>query len=203
MAIANERLRAGPCNKEGARVPARIVEAGDRERRQVERDLHDGAQQRLVTVSLALACCATVPTWTTCTALEETAAELKRAIAELRDLARGDPPGDPHGRGPDPGRGVPGRAVRPGPSAERARRAARPVEAAAYFVVSESLANVAKYAEASGAIVELARANGSLFVAVTDSVGGADPAAGSGLGGLHGTESRRSAGRSRSSERRR
>jgi len=191
MAIANERLRAQVrAQLEEVRASRqRIVEAGDRERRRVERDLHDGAQQRLVTVSLALAMLRDRPDLddATCTALEETAAELKRAIAELRDLARGIHPAILTEEGLIPA--VESLAARSSvPVHVRSgldERLPAPVEATAYFVVSESLANVAKYAEASGAIVELARANGSLFVAVTDDgVGGADPAAGSGLGGL-------------------
>jgi signal transduction histidine kinase len=191
MAIANERLRAQVrAQLEEVRASRqRIVEAGDRERRRVERDLHDGAQQRLVTVSLALAMLRDRPDLdpATCEALEETSAELKRAIAELRDLARGIHPAILTEEGLRPAveslaarLTLPVRVV-----ASLDGRLPGPVEATAYFVVSESLANVAKYANASGATVELSRSDGSLLVSVSDDgVGGADPRAGSGLGGL-------------------
>jgi signal transduction histidine kinase len=191
MAIANERLRARVrAQLEEMRASRqRIVEAGDRERRRVERDLHDGAQQRLVTVSLALAMLRDRPELDPAAgkALEDTAAELKRAIAELRDLARGIHPAilTEEGLGPAVESlaarcGLPVRVV-----AALDGRLPGPVEATAYFVVSESLANVAKYANATGATVELSRSNGSLLVSVRDDgVGGADPHAGSGLGGL-------------------
>jgi len=191
MAIANERLRAQVrAQLEEVRASRqRIVEAGDRERRRVERDLHDGAQQRLVTVSLALAMLRDRPDLdeATCAALGDTAAELKRAITELRDLARGIHPAILTEEGLTPAveslaarSSVPVRVV-----GRLDDRLAAPVEATAYFVVSESLANVAKYAEATGATVELSRSNGSLVVAVSDDgVGGAEPGGGSGLGGL-------------------
>ncbi len=191
MAIANERLRAQVrAQLEEVRASRqRIVETGDRERRRVERDLHDGAQQRLVTVSLALAMLRDRPDLdeATCEALEETAAELKRAIAELRDLARGIHPAILTEEGLTPAveslaarSAVPVRVV-----AELDGRLPSPVEATAYFVVSESLANVAKYANATGVTVELSRSGGALVVSVVDDgVGGADPGAGSGLGGL-------------------
>lgn len=191
MAIANERLRAQVrAQLEEVRASRqRIVEAGDRERRRVERDLHDGAQQRLVTVSLALAMLRDRPDLDSATreALEDTTAELKRAIAELRDLARGIHPAILTEEGLSPAVEslaarftLPVRVV-----AALDQRLPGPVEVTAYFVVSESLANVAKYANATGATVELTRSNGSLTVSVSDDgVGGADSHAGSGLGGL-------------------
>jgi signal transduction histidine kinase len=191
MAIANERLRAQVrAQLEEVRASRqRIVEAGDRERRRVERDLHDGAQQRLVTVSLALAMLRDRDDVDQATraALGETSAELKRAIAELRDLARGIHPAILSEEGL--GAAVESLASRSGVPvrvcADIGERLPGPVEATAYFVVSESLANVAKHAEAGSARVDLFRRNGCLRVEVTDDGrGGADVGRGSGIGGL-------------------
>jgi hypothetical protein len=191
LAIANERLRAEVrAQLEEVRASRqRIVEAGDRERRRVERNLHDGAQQRLVTLSLAIGMLKDQvgDDPRAVEAVEGAAAELKGAIAELRELARGIHPAILTEDGLDA-------AV--GSLAERSPvpvtvtsdldgRLSETVEAAAYFVVSEALANIAKYAQANRASVDIARGNGTLLVSVTDDgVGGADPAHGSGLLGL-------------------
>ncbi len=142
----------------------RIVEAGDAERRRVERDLHDGAQQRMVTLALELAMlrdrAASDPAMAA--SLDEAAAELKQAIAELRELARGIHPAILTEEGlPAAVEALADRSsllvrVR----ADFDERLPGPVEATAYFVVAESLANVAKYAGASGARVELSRCEG-------------------------------------------
>jgi signal transduction histidine kinase len=167
----------------------RIVEAADDARRQIERDLHDGAQQQLVSLALDLRLlrarlkdqpeeAATV---------EELADKLNVALAELRELARGIHPAvlSDHGLGP---------AIHV--LVERASlpiecdlavegRLPPPIEAAAYFVVAEGLTNVIKYANATRARVSLHRHRGWLDVTVSDDgVGGARIDAGSGLRGL-------------------
>jgi signal transduction histidine kinase len=191
LAIANERLRAEiRAQLEEVRASRqRIVEAGDRERRRVERNLHDGAQQRLVTVSLALGMLrervGTDPEMAE--AVDGAAAELKDAIAELRELARGIHPAILTEDGLEAAVGsLAERSPVPVTvTSELDGRLSETVEAAAYFVVSEALANVAKYAHAHSASVDITRRNGTLSVSVTDDgVGGADAARGSGLLGL-------------------
>jgi signal transduction histidine kinase len=169
---------------------ARIISAADEARRRIERDLHDGAQQRLVALSLKLGMArkrmekgddgAAV-------LVAEAHEESKLALAELRDLARGIHPAILTERGLGP-------AIE-----ELAARAPIPVlveevpdvrlapnaEAAAYFVVAECLVNVAKYAQADEATVRARREVGRVVVEVSDDgIGGADPALGTGLRGL-------------------
>src|SRR5207248_7500545 len=191
MAIANERLRAQVrAQLEEVRASRqRIVEAGDRERRRVERNLHDGAQQRLVTISLALGMLRDREgiDAATLTELDRASSELKKAINELRELARGIHPAILSEEGL--GAAIESVADR---SAVPVRlkivldgRLPAAVESTAYFVVSESLTNVAKYARASRVDVDIARSNGSLRVEVADDgAGGADVDNGSGLRGL-------------------
>ena len=172
------------------RSRARIVEAGDVERRRLERNLHDGAQQRLVTVSLILRL-AHAKLRSDADAAEEhlrtAAEELDRALEDLRELARGIHPAVLSDRGLAPAlETLTARAPLPVDIASSLdTRLPAPVEAAAYYVVAEALANVAKYADASGATVHVARDNGYAVVEVADDgVGGADPGRGSGLRGL-------------------
>jgi signal transduction histidine kinase len=168
---------------------ARIVEAGYRERRRVERDLHDGAQQRLMALALNLKLARTKVDEDPAQAgelLDEATAELEQATAELRELARGIHPGLLTDRGLVPAlEALASRA--PVPVQLKAAVDPRPpsgVEAATYFLVSEALANVAKHSGAEHASVTVAQANGSLTVEVADDGrGGADPR-GSGLQGL-------------------
>jgi signal transduction histidine kinase len=168
---------------------ARIVEAGYRERRRVERDLHDGAQQRLMALALSLKLARSKLDEDAAEAgklLDESTAELEQATAELRELARGIHPGLLSERGLVPAlEALASRAPVPVDlTAEVEQRPAAGVEAAAYFLVSESLANVAKHAEAESASVSVAQSNGFLTVEVLDDgSGGADPD-GSGLRGL-------------------
>jgi signal transduction histidine kinase len=167
---------------------ARIVEAGTAERRRLERDLHDGAQSRLVALALMLRAArnrADDPKLAEL--LDHAQEELRTSLAELRELARGIHPAVLTDRGLEPAlEALTARA--PVPVALEVASAGRlpePVEAAAYFVVSEALANVAKYAQATQASVAVRHVNGSLTVEVTDDgVGGADAAGGSGLRGL-------------------
>jgi PAS domain S-box-containing protein len=169
---------------------ARIVEAGDAERRRLERNLHDGAQQRLVSLSLTLRL-AKARLRENPEAAEEllaaAAEELARALEELRELARGIHPAVLTERGLEPAlETLVGRAPIPvAVESELEGRLPPSVEAAAFYVVSEALANVTKYAEASSVEVRVGRANGYAVVEVADDgVGGADPARGSGLRGL-------------------
>jgi PAS domain S-box-containing protein len=182
---------------------ARIVDAADTERRRLERNLHDGAQQRLVAASLLLRLAATRveedPAGTR-TALEHIFDELGLALAELREIARGLHPAVLAGGGLEMAlEALAARAPVPATIAEVPHeRLPEPVEVAAYYVVAEALTNVAKYARATRAQIQVTRRDGSAVVEVADDgIGGADPAKGTGLRGLL-TASRRSAGASTS-----
>ena len=192
LALENERLavelRARVEELRASR--ARIVEAADEERRRLERDLHDGAQQRLVSLALNLRLAGAKLDTDPVAArglLDESADELADATTELRELARGLHPAVLSDRGLRPAlEALAGRAPVPveleGPAAERLPPA---IESASYFVVAEALTNVARYAQASRAQVVVSRSNGRLEVEVRDDgVGGADPDSGSGLRGL-------------------
>ncbi len=169
---------------------ARIVEAGDAERRRLERNLHDGAQQRLVSLSLALRLARTrleSDPGSANALLEAASQELATALEELRELARGIHPAVLTDRGLAPAlEALANRS--PVPVAIHSvpeERLPAQVEAAAYYVVSESLANVAKYAGASRVDVSVFCQNGWALVEVADDgTGGADPGRGSGLLGL-------------------
>ncbi len=192
LALENERLnvelRARVEELRASR--ARIVQAADEERRRVERDLHDGAQQRLVSLALNLRLAGAKVDTDPAEAkelLEETARELGEATTELRELARGLHPAVLSDRGLRPAlEALAGRAPVPveldEPPAERLPPA---IESTSYFVVAEALTNVARYANASRAHVSVSRRNGRIEVEVKDDgVGGADPEGGSGLRGL-------------------
>jgi signal transduction histidine kinase len=192
LALERERLEAELRAKvEELRASrARIVEAGYAAARRLERDLHDGAQQRLVSLALGLRMAegrvASNPEEAQ-RLLRSAHAELDAAIAELRDFARGLHPGILADRGLDAAlSALASRAPLPVEVEGSAQGRLSPgVESAAYFVVAEGLTNVAKYAEAETATVSVARDNGALTVEVRDDgVGGADPANGSGLRGL-------------------
>ena len=167
---------------------ARLVEAGDAERRRLERDLHDGAQSRLVGLAalLAQAHRRMDADAEAASMLERAQAELRTSLAELRELARGIHPAVLTERGLAPALGVlAARAPVPVTIDADPERLPGPVEIAAYFVVSEALTNVAKYAHASAATVVVRRADGHVTVEITDDgVGGADAGNGSGLRGL-------------------
>jgi signal transduction histidine kinase len=169
---------------------ARIVEVGDAERRRLERNLHDGAQQRLVSVALRLSVVGTKLESDPAAARQALAAaqeDLTEGLAELRELARGIHPVilTEHGLGPAL-HALFARAPIPVEIQELPeQRLSATIEAAAYYVVAEAITNVGKYAQASAATVEVTRSNGSAMVTVADDgVGGADPARGSGLHGL-------------------
>ena len=203
LAMENERLH----NEVMARLAevqasrARIIEAGDAGRRRVERNLHDGAQQRLVTTSLALSmarsrltrhrqqpeAAGTDSDDGIDALLAEAGNELTAALAELRELARGIHPAILVEEGL--GAAVESLAQRSSIPVEVTvsddNRPPAPVEAAAYYVVCESLANAAKYAQASSVTVEVGWCDKRLRVVVADDgVGGARPRPGSGLEGL-------------------
>jgi len=169
---------------------ARLVEAGDAARRRLERDLHDGAQSRLVALALTLRAARKRAEGDEQLAqlLDHAQEELQTSLAELRELARGIHPAVLTERGLEAAvQTLVARA--PVPVTVTAdgtpERLPAPVESAAYFVVSEGLANVAKYAEATQATVAIRCEDDRLTVEVADDgVGGADTASGSGLRGL-------------------
>jgi hypothetical protein len=187
LALENERLAAEVrAQLEEVRASrARIVEAADAERRRVERDLHDGAQQRLVALALRLQV-ASKATPDAAALLDEATRELQTAIGEVRGLARGVHPTILTEAGLHAA--VDALAERtPLPVAVDIpeRRFDPAVEATAYFVVAEALTNVARYADASEARVTAVEDDGRLVVTVEDDGrGGADPTTGSGLRGL-------------------
>lgn len=171
---------------------AGVVDAADAERRRIERDLHDGAQQRLVALAvnlgLAKATLRDLPEDAR-KVIDEAHREAKEAISELNDLVRGLHPAVLEDRGLDAA--LSGVAARlPVPvrlSVSLERRPPPTIEAVAYFVVSEALTNVVKHAQASQAEVTVEQTRGTLVIAVTDNgVGGADLAGapGTGLAGL-------------------
>jgi len=168
---------------------ARIIAAADAERRRLERDLHDGAQQRLVAVALNLGIARErlARGDDALDLVSQAGDEAQRAIGELRDLARGIHPAVLTERGLGAAlRDVAGRCPVPVDVLEYPDERFPPtVEATAYFVVSEALTNVAKYASADLATVAVRREGDWLVVEVSDDgSGGADPANGSGLRGL-------------------
>jgi PAS domain S-box-containing protein len=169
---------------------ARIVEAGDAERRRVERNLHDGAQQRLVTVALHLHLVKrrleTDPAGVA-ELVDAAQTELTLALEEIRELVRGLHPRLLSDRGLQPAlAGLAERSLLPVEIAETpSERLPSAVEAAAYYVVAEALANAAKHSRASRVTVRVAAGDGCTRVEVVDDgVGGADAAGGSGLRGL-------------------
>jgi PAS domain S-box-containing protein len=169
---------------------ARLVQAADDARRRLERNLHDGAQQRLVSLSLALrlaqARLEKGDADGADSVLGSAREELALALEELRELARGIHPAVLTERGLGPAlEALAARAPLPVAVEAPAERLPEPVEAAAYFVVSEALANVAKYARATEATVRVARDDGRVVVEVRDDgIGGAEAGSGSGLRGL-------------------
>jgi PAS domain S-box-containing protein len=168
----------------------RIVEASDAERRRIERNLHDGAQQRLVALSvglrLAQARLADKPE-EAADLLEIAAHELNDALTELRELAQGIHPAVLTERGLEAALEVLAARAPLSVALELSlpERLPEPVEAAAYYVASEALANVVKHAQARSAVVRAERMDGFAAIEVSDDgTGGADLEGGSGLGGL-------------------
>jgi len=192
LALENERLeaelRARVAELQDSR--AKLIEVSMAERRSLERDLHDGAQQRLVALSVQVGLARRKLHADPAGAeqlLDRAGDELRLALEELRELARGIHPAILTDRGLSPAlQALIDRAplVVDLDDAPEERLPA-PIEAAAYFVVAESLTNIAKYASARHASVSVRRRNGHAVVEVRDDgVGGADPLAGTGLRGL-------------------
>ena len=169
---------------------AGVVDAADAERRRIERDLHDGAQQRLVSLAMNLGMARENLTDLPQEArqvIAEAHDEAKEALAELRSLVRGLHPAVLDDRGLDAAlSGIAARAPLPVRLLVSVPRRASPtVEAVAYFVVSECLANIAKHAAAKQAEIEVRRTGDLLRILICDDgVGGADPARGTGLASL-------------------
>ena len=193
LSVENDRLQAEVEAQLGEvrESRARIVEAGDAERKRVERDLHDGAQQRLVSLTLALRLARLKlgddgdPEIRR--SLDEASEEARSALAELRELARGIHPQILT----EAGLGSAIESLADRSSVDVAvdlgtdRRFSPTVEATAYFVVSEALANVAKYAGATRALVRTDWRDDELTIEIADDgVGGAEPGPGGGLRGL-------------------
>jgi signal transduction histidine kinase len=167
----------------------RIVAAGDAERRRLERDLHDGAQQRLVALGIQLRLVqAHIRRDPSAAEALVTAAsdELAQSLAELRELARGIHPAVLHHGVAAALDALATRSPIPTDvSCDVPERLPETIELALYFVACEALANVAKYAEATAASVRLWRTEGGVAIEIADNgVGGAEPAGGSGLRGL-------------------
>jgi signal transduction histidine kinase len=180
-------LRARLEELKGSR--ARVIEAGQKERQRLERNLHDGAQQRLIALSLRLSLLeqklADQPELKE--QLDAARREIGLSLEELRDVARGIHPAVLSGHGLAVAlESLAARAPLPVRLAVDIRgRLPERVEVAAYYVVSEGLANVAKHAQANGAQVSVAESPAGLVVEVVDDgIGGADTERGSGLRGL-------------------
>jgi signal transduction histidine kinase len=185
MAVANSDSRA-----QLAASRARVVAAADETRRRIERDLHDGIQQRLISLALELrVAAAQVPPdaarvgqqWT------RSAQDLTEVVEELREISRGLHPAILERGGLDPAvRALARRAAVPVDLHSEVRgRLPEPVEVAAYYVVSEALTNAAKHAQASVVGIDISQPGDTLRLLIRDDgAGGADPARGSGLIGL-------------------
>jgi signal transduction histidine kinase len=196
VSIARARLQASRAEQLATRVRAlsesraEVVDAADAERRRIERDLHDGAQQRLVSLAMNLGLARASMSDVDEEArrvIEHAHDEAKLALAELRELVRGLHPAVLNDRGLDAA--LSGIAARsPVPARLRVEVPVRPsptVEAVAYFVVSEALSNAAKHARAHSVDISVVRQGTSLHITIRDDgVGGADPSRGSGLRGL-------------------
>lgn len=193
LALENERLQAEikAQLQEVLASRARIVTSGDAERRRIERDLHDGAQQRLVTLSLMLGLArdqaAAAADAAFEQAIEEAAAQLRMALSELRELARGIHPAVLSEAGLI---GAIESVAQRSPvavvvTAEPLPRLDPAVEAAAYFVVAEALTNIAKHAQASTVTITVDYNGEVLGIEILDDgVGGTDSSRGTGLLGL-------------------
>jgi signal transduction histidine kinase len=168
---------------------ARVIEAGQKERQRLERDLHDGAQQRLIALSVELSLLEKqlAGDAETRARLQQARQEIAASLDELRSVSRGLHPAVLSGHGlvvaleslvalaPVPVKLMMGLE----------ERLAEPIEVAAFYVVSESLANIGKHSRATSARVDVTRTDGLVVVEVSDDgVGGADTERGSGLRGL-------------------
>lgn len=191
LALDNERLQAQlRLQLEALRASrARLVQTADAERRRLERNLHDGAQQRLLGLGLVLQLLRNRLAGTnhdTPELLDEADAELQHALQELRELARGIHPAVLTDAGlPAAARALAARARIPVTVEADDIRFTSPVETAGYFLIAEALTNIARYAHATHAVVRISSRPGCAVVEVEDNgVGGADAKRGSGLAGL-------------------
>jgi signal transduction histidine kinase len=171
----------------GSRV--RVIEAGQKERQRLERNLHDGAQQRLVALSLDLTMLKKLldPNAEAGTRIDHARDEIALSLEELRDVARGLHPAVVSGHGLAVAlESLAARATVPVRlNVELEGRLPEALEVAAFYLVSESLANIGKHAQASSATVDVNRCNGEVVVEIVDDgIGGADTERGSGLRGL-------------------
>jgi signal transduction histidine kinase len=169
---------------------AGVVDAADAERRRIERDLHDGVQQRLVSLAMNLGLARETLTDVPDKAMRviaEAHTEAKEALTELRNVVRGLHPAVLDDRGLDAAlSGIAARAPLPVKLlVDVPERPAPTIEAVAYFVVSEALTNVAKHARASHLEILVRQRGDVLRMTITDDgIGGADPSGGTGLTGL-------------------
>ena len=198
LTASNERLQAEVAAQlEAVRASrARIVEAGDAERKRLERDLHDGAQQRLLALVIEIRLAKSrleagssgddAQRTAARAALDDAIAHANAASAELRELARGIHPLVLTEAGLGPAiTSLAGRAPVPIDVDVEAGRYPSVVESTAYFTVAECLTNIARYAGASRGAVRVRETAGRLVIEVVDDgAGGADPARGTGLRGL-------------------
>jgi signal transduction histidine kinase len=191
IALENGRLhadlRARLDELRGSR--ARIVDAGQRERKRLERDLHDGAQQRLVALSLELSLLEGTlqADPAACSTIDHARNEIATSLEELRDIARGLHPAVVSGHGLEVAlEQLAARAPVPVRlHVDMANRLPERLEVAAFYLVAESLANVGKHAGAASAAITVARIGDQVVVEVVDDgIGGADAERGSGLRGL-------------------
>jgi PAS domain S-box-containing protein len=181
-AIANTESRSALIESR-----ARVVAAGDDSRRRIERDLHDGAQQRLVTLALRLRSHEAANPAGLREVFDDVASGLEEVLNDIRELSRGIHPAVLSGSGLGPALRRLGRRA-PFPTDVAVRIPVRPaerIEIAIYYVVAEALTNIAKHARASEAVVKVDETDGIIRVSVSDDgVGGADLSGGSGLLGL-------------------
>ncbi len=191
IALENARLQAELAARleevKGSRV--RVIEAGQVERKRLERDLHDGAQQRLIALSLDLRMLekelADNPA--AVAQLEDAQGEITRSLDELRNIARGLHPAvlSAHGLAVALEQVAARAPVPVSLTVDLEERPPEPVEVAAYYVVTESLANIGRHAHATAASVNILRSGEDIVVEVVDNgVGGADAEGGSGIRGL-------------------
>jgi signal transduction histidine kinase len=191
IALENARLQAELRARldELQESRARVLSAEQDERRRLERNLHDGAQQRLISLSLDLKRLETRVSGdpSASAEIDQARREIATSLEELRTIARGLHPAVVSGHGLQVALDTLAAkaAVPVTMSTELDGRFNEAIEVDAYYVVSESLANVGKHAQASAATVSVARENGTLVVEVTDDgIGGADTEQGTGLRGL-------------------
>lgn len=189
LALDNERLQAQLRTQlqELRASRARLVQAADTERRRLERDLHDGAQQRLLALGLALNLLRNRTTDENAPALlDEAEQELSQALQELRELARGIHPAILTDQGlAAAARALASRTAVPVTVDANGQRFPSAVETAGYYLIAEALTNISRYSRADKAWITIVAADGVARIEVgDDGVGGADPTRGTGLAGL-------------------